>query len=52
MQRFCLELVRWHDSTPEAAVRSTNETKILPHQTLIGSVLHKFVSGFLKESTK
>ncbi len=24
----------------------------IPYQTLIGSVLHKFVSGFLKESTK
>ena len=24
----------------------------IPYQTLIGSVLHKFVSGFLKESVK
>ena len=24
----------------------------IPYQTLIGSVLHKFASGFLKESTK
>ena len=35
-----------------AALQKKAAREGIPYQTLIGSVLHKFVSGFLKESTK
>lgn len=34
-----------------AALQRRASREGIPYQTLIGSVLHKYVSGFLKEST-
>jgi predicted DNA binding CopG/RHH family protein len=35
-----------------SALQRTAAREGIPYQTLIGSVLHKFVSGFFKEATK
>ena len=45
-----MQIFKWNAENDLSALQRRAAWEGIPYQTLIGNVLHKYVSGFLKEA--